>query len=226
MLSRISCRRLRTRGALLVLAATGAGAVAAFPSWAAESRSGLRPEALQRAKVIRAESNARYRGVPGRRLVVTEASSLGVIESFTLMSARMDEVRIVPADGIWYAICPARATCPYPAPRLARPAGHYLPRRLALELAVRTFLETSASVVAVSLPSPRFTFLVVERNELADLPALAKALRATPARPAAVSLLRVVDELTRPRIFVPIGIEPTPTGRTTLAAYPLWPSNP
>ena len=75
----------------------------------------------------------------------------------------------MPADnGIHYAICPVRATCPYPGLALARPASAFIPRRQALELALRTFLETSATVVSVSLPTPEYVFFLVERDELRE----------------------------------------------------------
>ena len=72
---------------------------------------------LTQARKIKAEITARYvEGSP--KLVVTEASPTGVIESFLLLSADFLELRVVPADnGIHYAICPVRATCPYPGPR-------------------------------------------------------------------------------------------------------------
>jgi len=144
------------------------------------------------------------------------------------LTARLDEARVVPADnGIYFAICPAGARRPYPARRFARPAADLLPRRLALELALRTFLETSTTVVAVSLPTQRLVFFTVERDELArevDMPALAEALNGDPGDAPAAWLHRVVDQVTRPRLFVPIALEPTPSGRETLGAMPLWPA--
>ena len=68
--------------------------------------------------------NARYRRMPGPKLVVSEASATGVIESFTLVAAGMDAARTVPAaNGVWFAICPARARCPIrgAGPRGRRP---------------------------------------------------------------------------------------------------------
>ena len=56
--------------------------------------------------------------------------------------------------------------------------------------------------------------------------ALAKALGGNPARSPAATLRRMVDEITRPRLFVPLGLEPTPGGRQALGAAPLWPSPP
>ena len=206
---------------LLALVTTAAGAAAVIPADASDVPRALQPDTLARAKAIRAEVNARYRRVPGPKLLVSEASAAGVIESFTLLGAGMDWGRTVSAsNGIWYAICPARAQCPYPARGAARPAADYLPRRLALELAVRTFAETSADLVAVSLPTPRFTLLVVERADLRDhLPELAHALRGVPP----TSRLRLVDLLTRAHVFVGVALELTPSGGETFIAYPRWP---
>lgn len=212
----------------LYLATLAVGATVALPAQASPTTSAVEPNALARAQAIRAEIGARYRLLAGRKLAVTEATTTGVIESFSLLSANLQETRVVPADnGIYFAICPRGAICPYPAIRLARPAEDLLPRRIALELAVRVFLETSAEVVAVSLPTPRFVLVIVEREDLArevELRALAAALGTTPPRPLAPSLRRVVDRVTRPRVFLPLGLEPTPTGRDTLGCMPRWPS--
>jgi hypothetical protein len=164
----------------------------------------------------------------GRGLAVTEATSTGVVESFTLLTPDPLETRFIPADnGIYYAICPVRAACPYPAPRFARPGADLVPRRLALELALRTFLETSADVVAVSLPTPRFIIFIAERSELTrevDLPTLARALDGDPARALSASLAEVVDRMTRPRTFLFLGLEPAPSGRDSWAGVPRWPT--
>lgn len=188
----------------------------------------LEPRSLSRAQVIRTQIDARYRGLPGRGLAVTEATSTRVVESFTLLTPDLLETRFLPADnGIYYAMCAVRTTCPYPARRFARPAADLVSRRLALELALRTFLETSADVVAVSLPTPRFIAFIVERTELAqevDMPTLAKALRSDPSRALSTSLERLVDRVTRPRVFVAMGLEPTPSGRDSWAGVPRWPS--
>ena len=215
---------------LLALAAVAAGWGTSLPSRASGTAAALEPKTLARARTIRAEVDARYRLVPGNGLAVTEASTTGVIESFTLLTSDLLGARIVAAgNGLYFAVCPVRAACPYPARRLARPAADFLPRRLALELAVRAFLETSATVVAVSLPTPRFLLFVVERQELArevDVPALAQALRGDPAPAPTAWLRRTVDQITRPRVFVVLGLEPTPSGRDTLAAIPRWPTAP
>jgi hypothetical protein len=110
---------------------------------------------------------------------------------------------------------------------LARPAADFAARRLALELALRTFVETSATVVAVSLPTPRFIAFVVEREELArevNVRALATALSGDPARALSASLRATVDRVTRPRVFVAMGLEPAPNGRDFWAGIPRWPS--
>jgi hypothetical protein len=178
--------------------------------------------------MIRTQIDARYRGLQGRGLAVTEATSTGVVESFALLTPDLLETRLLPADnGIWYAICPVRATCPYPARSFARSAADFVPRRLALELALRTFLETSADVVAVSLPTPRFIAFIVERRELArevDMPTLAKALSGDPSRALSVSLERIVHRVTWPRVFLFVALEPTPSGRDSWAGIPRWPT--
>ena len=217
---------MNLRSTLIAGALLAVSAVTAFPVQASPTAAALEPKSLQRAETIRAQLDARYRVLPGRALVVTEATSTGVVESFALLTPDLLETRYLPADnGIYYAICPAGATCPYPARRFARPAADFVPRRLALELALRTFLETSADVVAVSLPTPRFIAFVVERSELSrevDMPTLAKALSGDPSRVLAASLARVVDRVTRPRIFLAMGLEPTLSGRESWVGVPRW----
>lgn len=219
---------VRPRPIPVAIALLAVATVTALPVQASSTASVLEPRSLSRAQTIRAQVDARYRGLPGRGLAVTEATSTGVVESFALLTPDLLETRFLPADnGVWYAICPVRATCPYPARRFARTAADLVPRRLALELALRTFLETSADVVGVSLPTPRFIALIVERNELAravDMPALAKALAGDPSRALAASLAQVVDRVTRPRVFLAMGLEPMPSGRDLWAGVPRWPA--
>ncbi len=164
------------------------GASAALPARASSTASALAPQSLSHAQTIRAELDAHYRRTRRGGLAVTEASSTGVVESFTLLTPDLLEVRVLPADnGIYYAVCPVGARCPYPAKRFARPEADLGARRLALELAVRTFLETSADVVAVSLPARRFIALIAERGELTrevDLVTMAKALESDRSRSA------------------------------------------
>jgi hypothetical protein len=187
--------------------------------------SGMPPTLVQ-AQKIRAEINERYLAPGGPGLAVTEASSTAVLESFSLLTP--EGLRVVPADGgIYFAICPRRARCPFPARGSARPASAFLPRREALELALRTFLETPADVVAVSLPTTRFLLFIVERGELereVDMPTLMKSLAGNPTIGVDASLRRSVDQLTYSRIFIPLGLESTPTGADTMTAMPLWPT--
>jgi len=203
------------------------GAVPTLSAQASPTASALEPRSLVRAETIRAQVDARYRAVPGRGLAVTEATSTDVVESFALLTSDVLEPRFVPADdGIWYATCPVGATCPYPARRLARPAADLVVRRLALDLAVRTFLQTNADVVAVSLPTPRFTAFVVERDELVrevDVAAVARTISGNPARTLSASLRAIVGGVTRRRVFVFAGLEPTPSGRDVWVGFPRWP---
>jgi hypothetical protein len=197
----------------LVLAALAAGAVAAVPAHSSATTSALQPEALTHAQVIRAEVNARYRLLPGRKLAVTEATSTGVVQSLTLIPDWLEPPRVVPADnGIYFAICSAPAKCPYPVRSAAWPALAFLPRRQALELALRTFAEASVSLVVVALPTARPLWVVFERDDLLaniDTPAVLDQLSSNPAvieRP----LRELVGRLTRPRLFLPLPTLPPP----------------
>jgi len=185
------------------------------------------PPALVQAEKIRAQVNVRYLAPRGPGLAVTEASSTGVVESFSLLSPDPEGLRVVPADGgIYFAICPRHASCPHPARESARPAAAFLPRRQALELALRTFLETPADVVAISLPTTRFVLFIVERGELereVDMSSLMKKLAGNPAIAVDAPLRRSVDKLTYSRIFIALGLESTSNARDTLPAMPLWP---
>jgi hypothetical protein len=210
----------------LATAALAVGTAAALPAPVSADLSPPQPEALAHAREIRAEIDARYRRPHGPRLAVTEASSTGVVDSFTLFGSPLEEPRVVPAEnGIYYAICPVGATCPYPG-RSARPATAFLPRREALELAVRTFLETSATVVVVSLPTPRFVLLILERDELmadVDAPALQDGLAGDPAVAPDPPLRRLVDQLTLQHLFLAWGLAPVSDTRETLLASSLFP---
>ena len=98
------------------------GAFAGSSGGATSSVSAIEPASLARAQTIRASIDARYRALGGSALAVTEATSTRVVESFALMTPDLVERRFIPAaNGIWYAICPVGATCPYPAHRSARP---------------------------------------------------------------------------------------------------------
>lgn len=202
-------------GVILLAIATAA----ALPEPAPATASSLQPQTLVRAGEIRALVTTRYRLAPGRKLAVTEATSTAVVGSLTLVTESA-EFRVVPAEnGIYFAICPARASCPYPARSASRPPSAFLPRRQALELAVRTFLETSASLVVVALPTAQPVWVVFERDDLlatVDAQAVLAQL-ILPAAAIDTTLRELVDRLTRPRLFVPLPILPLPRD-TILAA--------
>jgi hypothetical protein len=168
---------------------------------------------LAHARQIAVEVDTRY---PGLR--VTEASSTSVIESLMLSDA--DDTRVVPADhGIYYAVCPNRATCPYPG-HAARPATALAPRRVALELALRTFLETSANLVVVSLPTRRFILLVFERDAI-DPQRVSASLAPYSPEDTSPPLRSLVDAETLPHMYLPFALVPTQTGRDSLLAWRL-----
>jgi hypothetical protein len=205
---------MRTPGRkLIVLAMLAAGAAAAVPAQSSTTRAALEPQALTRARAIRVDVSARYRHLPGRKLVVTEATTTGVVETVTLVTDWLEPPRVVPADnGIYFAICSQHARCPYPARSAAWRALAFLPRRQALELALRTFLGTSVSLVVVALPTAEPVWVVFERDDLlpdVDTPAVLKQLGSSPAR-VQPPLRELVDQLTRPRLFVPLPILPPP----------------
>jgi hypothetical protein len=181
--------------------------------------AGLEPASLPRARMIRAQVDARYRSLPGRRLAVREATSMGVFESVTLWDDLSQLPRVVPADnGIYFAICRARARCAYPGRSASWPAAAVLPLQQALELALRTFLETSANLVVVSLPTAQPVWAIFERDEFLasiDAPAVLDQLARTPGgldRSQQAALIR----LARPRLYRPIPLLP-PTRETILA---------
>ncbi len=212
-------------GVATTLALVCIGGVSASRASAATAES--MPVRLAHARTIGADVNARARRLPGAKLAVSEPTPTDVVESFTLLSQNLLETRYISAEGgVWYEICPVKAACPYPAARHARPAADYLPRRLALELAVRTFAETDASVVGVSLPTPRFVAFIVTREELAregDIAALSQSLRESSMLALSASERHLADELTRPRTYVFLGLEPGPNGGPSWGGIPRWP---
>ena len=72
--------------------ATLAAAVAAVPAHSSPTAPALEPEALTRARIIRAEINTQYQLMPARKLVVTEATSTGVVQSLTLVTDWLEPV--------------------------------------------------------------------------------------------------------------------------------------
>jgi hypothetical protein len=174
------------------------GIAAPLPARASERDS----QTLARAEVIRSELDADYRRSGGNGLRVTEAGPTGVVDSLTLVVDLVDLPHVVSAsNGVYFAVCTRRGHCPYPARSASLPALARLPRRLGLELALRTFRETAAELVVVSLPTTRPTWLVFERDDLEG---------------AVDAGLEEVDRLTLPRLFLPIPLLP-PTHETILA---------
>jgi hypothetical protein len=187
---------------VLFVAAVSVALATSLPVRASE----LDAQTLAHAQVIRSEINARSRSLPGTRLRVTEASPTGVVDSLTLVDDLRELPRVVSArNGIYFAICTVRSHCPYPARSSSLAATAPAPRRLALELALRTFEETAAALVVVSLPTTRLTWLVFERDDF-DRAAGVFAMDAD-----------FVEGLTLPRLFVPIPVLP-PTHETIIAA--------
>jgi hypothetical protein len=214
-------RAMRKTLLALAAAALAVGAAATFPV-PSQATASIEPETLARARAIRVEVNARYRLVPGRKLAVTEATTTGVVQSLTLVTDWLELPRVVPANnGIYFAICSARAKCPYPRRSASWPAAAFLPRRQALELAVRTFLETSANLVVVALPTAEPIWVVFERNDLlAEISAPAALDQLAPCPTLIDKPIRdLVDRLTRPRLFLPLPILPPP--RDTIYAVRL-----
>jgi hypothetical protein len=208
---RALARTIRLAWRFIFVVAVVAASATAVPTTAGASTAPapvFEPETLTRARTIRAELTARYGVYAGRRLVVTEATTTGVVPTLTLLTDWL-EPRVVPAvNGIYYATCSARARCPYPA-RSAWPPLAFLPRRLAVELALCTFEETSVALVVVALPTAEPVWVVFERNDLAGKEAVDGLL-----------LPDVVDRLTRARLFRPLPILPPPTD--TIYAEPLF----
>jgi hypothetical protein len=224
MSSPVDRRRRLALGLLLAVGVATAGTAAALPARASESVSELEPQSLVRAKAIRTHVNARYRRLSGRRLAVTEATSMGVVESVSLLTDPIEPLHVVPADnGIYFALCSVRAKCPHPARSAAWPAAAFRPRRQALELAVRVFSRTTADLVVVALPTGSPTWIVFERADLsAEIGApFLDQLAGNPGF-ADADFRAIVDRLTRRRTFVPLELLPVGPGRETFVAVALF----
>lgn len=186
---------------------------------------------LARADAIRADAQARMQLLPGAQLRLAAPTTMDEIEWFMLLSDDLLGQRFVTAgNGVWYSICARRGPCVAPASRLTRPAADHTARRLALELAAQTFLETDARVVAVSLPTPRVVVVVFVRDELAreaDVVSLASQLQRQPLHIVPSAGLRdLVDTLTRPRTYLYLGLETGPRGGRAWGGMPRWPRLP
>lgn len=172
-------------------------------------------ETLRHARQIALEVDARYAA-----LRINETSSTAVIDSLTLFDETGDS-RVVPAgNGIYFGVCPNGAKCPFPGRRAARPATALAPRRVALELASRTFLETTADLVVVCLPTRRFTLIVFERDAL-DSRRVTDALADHPPRDSSLDVCSIVDADTLPHLYLPFALFPEPGGLDSLLAWPL-----
>ena len=220
--------RISTAGIAAGVATIGFALAAVCSAGAAPSGTEATPARLVHASAIRADLNVKLERLPRKPLTVSAPTTTDVVESFVLLSGDLLESHYVPADrGLWYEICGVGAPCISPAPRYARAAADLLPRRLALELALRTFIETDAEVVAVSLPTTRLIAVVFVRAELErelDFLGLSRALSRAPLLDPPASLQRATDELTRPRTFLFLGIEPGLLGGPSWAGMPRWPA--
>ena len=212
------------------LVALGFLAVASLSHAAPPTSEGVSVR-LERAQAIRTDVGARMQRLPGAQLRLGAPATTDEIEAFMLLSEDLLGQRFVAAgNGMWYSICARRGPCVAPARRLTRPAADHVARRLALELAVRTFLETDAPVVAVSLPTSRVVVVVLVRDELAreaELDSLASRLRRQPLHIApSARLSDLVDTLTRPRTYLYLGVETGPNGGPAWGGMPRWPRLP
>jgi hypothetical protein len=202
----------------VVVIALGTGCAAALAGAAAARPD---PAVIDRAVAIRADVTARYSSTQG--LVVTEASSTDLVGSLTLWSSDGTSGREVPtARGVYYALCPTRTTCPFPSRKRARPVAAFAPRQAALELALRSFAETTADPVVVSLPTRRWVLLVLERSELAAIASAAALDAGWDPRVRPPNAIRAaVDELTLRHLYAPFALGTGSDGTDTLAAAQL-----
>jgi len=128
---------------------------------------------LERARRIAREVETRQRPA-GPRIDVTDVSLTLVVASVELGASGAQPGRTIPADrGVHFAVCPAGTVSCATAERRNTPRAVPAAGRIGLELALRTFLETSASLVVVSLPRAerRPTALVFERSFLRGIDA-------------------------------------------------------
>jgi len=129
---------------------------------------------LQRAREIAREVETRHHPAAGTRSVVTDVSLTLVVASVELGASGSQPARSIPADnGVHFAVCPVgTAMCAAPGRGVSRRASSAA-GRVGLELALRTFLETPATLVVVSLPRAgrRPTALVFERSFLRGIDA-------------------------------------------------------
>lgn len=197
-----------------------AGAKAgSLPAATPEPELELAASTLPTAKALRLDVSRRHGAVPGRKLVVTESTSMGVVDSVTLVTDWLAEPRIVStANGVYFAIRSTRARRPY----WRLPA--FPPRQIALELAARMFADTSVRLVVVSLPTARPTWVLFERDEFArdaEVGALPRVLMGDPAD-VDETLRDLVDRLSGSRLYEPLPILPPPPGTIIAVRVTAW----
>lgn len=125
---------------------------------------------LQRARGIAREVESRDRRAAGTRFAVTDVSLTLVVASVELGASGSQPARSIPADnGVHFSVCPlGTSMCAAPGSGVSRRTSSAA-GRVGVELALRTFLESPATLVVVSLPRPDgwpLIALVFERSVL------------------------------------------------------------
>jgi hypothetical protein len=182
---------------------------------------------LDRARKVARDVERRYRLPGGRRLAVAEVATTLPVASLELMTSAAGPSRSVATDnGIYFALCGrgARRHCAFPAANSGRAAA-FLARRQGLELALRTFRETPATLVVVSLPqsATRAVLLVFERDTAprGDWRELLRSLERARPGTGTPALLSEVDRVTRARLFAPHGLTSLSETQESLVAVAL-----
>jgi hypothetical protein len=175
---------------------------------------------LRRATEIAREVERRYRLTGRAGLPVGEVTTMTAVASLALVAGDGSTRAVATDDGIHFALCP-KAARPRCSVGHRAPHGAKLPRRQALELALRTFLETPLTLAVFTLPQSdtRTVLLVVERARLlaqVDPRSLARRLARTDAK--ATSLDATVDHLTGRSLFVLAGLVAFSGTRDSLVA--------
>ncbi len=175
---------------------------------------------LQRARGITRGVEARDRQAARTRFDVTDVSLTLVVASVEVGASGSQPARSIPADnGIHFAVCPAgTAMCAGPGRGVSRRASSAA-RRVGLELALRTFLETPATLVVVSLPGAegRSPALVFERSFLRGIDAEALLRQLGEVATAADRL----DRLARRHLVALAGLVSYSPTRDSLLTVPL-----
>lgn len=205
--------RSRSRTRVVAAVALGVagllGTGAAFSLHSLATALALAPDALTRAQAIRAEVNARYRLLPA-------GSSSPRRQVGRRHASRPPDDRLARKADLPYGQqnplrdCSARARCLYPGRRPAWRVAVCMPRRQALEHALRALLETTASLVVVSFPTAQPVWVVCERDDLlasTDVPAVLKRVASNPAN-IDPPLCELAGRLTRSRLFAPDAMGP------------------